>query len=269
MDIFIDSADLEEIKLAYGWGVVGGITTNPSLLKIAVEKRAKKGEKTDLKRYILELLTIAKGTPVSLEVSSFTTGAMIDEGKRLFTLFNPYNPGNLYIKIPVNPAFKEEDETHFDGIIAIRALTKLKIPINCTIISTPEQALLAAKAGANFISPFVGRIDDYLREKHTVTFEKKEYYPAEGQKGWNDNGIISGIDLVEKCVKIIKHYGFTTKVLAASLRNPRQVRDAALVGADIATLPLSVLRDMLKHPTTYEGMRKFTHDTVKEYTEMK
>ncbi len=272
MKIFIDSADLEEIRHAYGWGVADGVTTNPSLLKKAVEKRVKAGEKLDLKTYITEILEVAGGTPVSLEVTETAADGMIKQGKRLHKMFNPV-ADNVYIKIPVNPAFKEEDETHFDGLKAIRELSSSGIPVNCTLVFTPEQALLAAKAGAAFVSPFAGRIDDFIRKNNGVTFDKTDYYQAFGMEKdgelLEDNGVVSGIDLVEQCVIILKQYGMETEVLAASLRNTRQVREAALVGADIATIPYSVIRDMLKHYKTYEGMEKFTADIVPEYAELK
>ena len=178
---------------------------------------------------------------------------------------------NVYIKIPINPAFKDGDNTHFDGIKAIRELARHKIPVNCTLVFTPEQAWLAAKAGAAFISPFAGRIDDDLRKGSK--FNKTDYYPQEGKKKGasilNDNGIFSGVELVKECVKIMQLHDLKTEVLAASLRNTRQVRECALVGSHIATLPFSVIKDMLKHHKTYEGMEKFTADIVKEYEELK
>ncbi len=268
MKIFIDSADIDEIKQAYAWGVCDGITTNPSLLRKAVEKRQQKGEELDIKAYIQQILKIAKGTRVSLEVTETNAAGMVEEGRKLFALFNPV-ARNVYIKIPINPAFKNEDTTHFDGILAIKALAKLKIPVNCTLIFTPEQALLAAKAGAKIVSPFAGRIDDYLRVFQGFKFDKAEYYPAAGKMGsdgvFNDNGIVSGVDLVRQCVQILKNANLKTEVLAASLRNPRQVREAALVGAHIGTLPFEVIKEMLKHYKTYEGMANFTTDVVEEY----
>ena len=272
MKIFIDSADLDEIQQGFAWGVVDGVTTNPSLLKKAVEKRVKAGEKVDLRKYISEVLEVAGRTHVSLEVTEVTAEKMVEQGKRLYALFNPV-AGNVAIKIPVNPAFKDGDATHFDGIKAIRELTGAGIPVNTTLIFTPEQALLAAKAGARFLSPFAGRIDDDLRGKGSMKFDKSAYYPAAGMavdgKTLEDKGIVSGVDLVEQCVEIVGIYGFEAEVLAASLRNPRQVREAALVGAHIATLPFSVIRDMLKHHKTYEGMELFTADIVPEYAELK
>ena len=271
MKLFIDSADIDEIKQAYAWGVCDGITTNPSLLKKAVDARQKKGQKLNLKSYLTEILTVAKGTPVSLEVTETTAQGMIEQGKKLYVLFNPV-ARNVYIKIPINPAFKNEDTTHFDGIIAIQALAKIKIPVNCTLIFTPEQAMLAAKAGAKIVSPFAGRIDDYLRVFQGFKFDKTEYYPASGRMGkdgiFNDNGIVSGIDLVRQCVQMLKNYNYKTEVLAASLRNTRQVREAALVGAHIGTLPLNVIQDLLKHYKTYGGMENFTTDIVEEYVKL-
>jgi transaldolase len=270
MKIFIDSADLDEIQQGFAWGVVNGVTTNPSLLKQALEKRLKKGERVQLKDYITRILTVAGDAPVSLEVTEYTADGMIAQGIRLYEMFNPVE-GNVYIKIPVNPAFKDEDPTHFDGIRAIRELTKAGIPVNTTLIFTPEQALLAAKAGAAFVSPFAGRIDDDLRKKADISFDKLAYFPAAGMDvetgKLEDNGIVSGVDLVKQCVQIIELYKLKAEVLAASLRNPRQVRETALAGAHMATLPFVVLEKMLKHHKTYEGMASFTADAVPEYAQ--
>ncbi len=271
MKIFIDSADLDEIKQFYAWGIADGITTNPSLMKKAVDKRVEGGETLDLEAYINEILTIAGSTPVSLEVTETTAEGMITQGKALYNKFSTKN-NNVYIKIPINPAFSNEDDTHFAGIAAIKELKKDNIPINCTLIFTPEQALLAAKAGADFISPFCGRVDDYIRAQHELKFEKTDYFPRDGyqkdKKLIEDNGVVSGIDLVAQCVHIIKEYNLPSEILAASLRNPRQVREAALVGAHISTLPFTVVQDMLKHQKTYEGMKAFTKDIVPDYVTM-
>ncbi len=271
MKIFIDSADIDEIRQAYAWGIADGVTTNPSLLKKAVDIRKNKGQKINLKQYISEICKIAKGTPVSLEVTELSAEGMIKQAIILHKTFNKVAK-NVCIKVPVNPAFKDNDENHFDGIKVIKTLTRLKIRTNCTLIFTPEQALLAAKAGATYVSPFAGRIDDYIRTNAKLKFDKTAHFPVWGQtKGTavlHDNGIVSGIDLVEQSVHILKHYNLKTKVLAASLRNTRQVREAAMVGSDIATLPLSVIQDMLKHDKTYEGMKQFTKDIVPEYEEL-
>ena len=153
MKIFIDSADLDEIQQGYAWGVLDGVTTNPSLLKQAVDRRIKKGEKLDLKEYISRILQVAKGTPVSLEVTEFTYGGMIAQAKRLFQLFNPV-AGNVYIKIPVNPAFKSEDTTHFDGIRAIRELTDAGIPVNTTLDLHPRAGVDRRKGRGEVPQPF-------------------------------------------------------------------------------------------------------------------
>jgi transaldolase len=271
MKIFIDSADLDEIQKAFEWGVCDGITTNPSLVKKAVDKRKATGEKIDMKAYITKILHIAEGTPVSLEVTELTAEGMIAQGKKLFEMFNPVAE-NVNIKIPINPAMKNEDPSHFDGIRATCALSDDGIPVNCTLIFTPEQALLAAKAGAAYVSPFAGRVDDLLRKRTGLQFGKSDYFPAEGlvhkDELLEDSGIISGIDLVRQCVEILEMYEFDAEVIAASIRNPRQARESALVGAHIATLPFSVIRDMLKHEKTYEGIDLFTKDIVPEYVEM-
>lgn len=271
MKIFVDSAELEEIKQAFEWGIAEGVTTNPSLMKKAVQSRRQAGEDIDISSYIKQILKTASGTPVSLEVTEISAEGMIRQGKRLYELFNPV-ADNVTIKIPVDPAFKEEDATHFDGIRAIQALSSAGIPVNCTLVFTPEQALLAARAGAKFVSPFAGRVDDFLRSRGGIPFAKSDYYPMDGLEKdgavLNDDGIVSGIDMVAQCVQVLRYYGLGTDVLAASLRNPRQVREAALVGADVATIPFGVIRDLLKHHKTFEGMEKFTADVVPEYAEI-
>ncbi len=271
MKIFIDSADVEEIQQAYRWGVVDGVTTNPSLLKKAVDRRVSEGTKLDMKGYVAQILETSKGNPVSLEVTERSAEGMIAQGKKLYEMFNPI-AGNVNIKIPVNPTLTDDEEGHFDGIKAIRALSSEDIPVNCTLVFTPEQALLAAKAGATYVSPFAGRIDDLLRKNAGMKFEKADYFAAEGHekdgKVLSDDGIVSGIDLVRQCVDVLDYYGFETEVLAASLRNPRQVREAALVGADISTLPFAVIQDMLKHTKTFEGMKNFMNDIVQEYADL-
>ncbi len=194
---------------------------------------------------------------------------MVEQGKKLYKKFNKV-AGNVYIKIPVNPSFNSKPS--IDGIKAIESLSKKRIPINTTLIFTPEQALLAAKAGAKIVSPFAGRIDDLIRKNNKIKFKKEDYFPAEGyikkNKLLEDNGIVSGIDLVAETVKIFEKYKIQCEVLAASIRNPRQVREAALVGADITTIPLSVLKEMLTHKKTQEGMKDFTNDSIKKYKDL-
>lgn len=267
--IFIDSSKLEEIRRAYQYGLLDGVTTNPSLIRAAVEEEKKSGGNIDIKEYIKNILTLAKGLPVSLEVISTESDVMIKEGRKLFKMFNPV-AGNVYIKIPVNPSFEKDSKTNFDGLKAIKTLSSENIPINCTLIFTPEQALLAAKAGATFVSPFAGRVDDYLRSQNNITFGKNDYFPAIGKEKdgdvLEDNGIVSGVDLVAQIREIFDNYNITkTKVLASSMRNARQVREVALAGADIATLPLVVIEQLLSHYKTREGMQKFTSDVVPEY----
>ncbi|MBI4210014.1 MAG: transaldolase [Candidatus Diapherotrites archaeon] len=275
MKFFLDSALLSEIEQAYSTGICDGITMNPSLVKKAVDGLKADGERIDLEKYIKKALKTAKGTPVSLEVTDIGTAkAMVEQGKKLFKKFNPVAK-NVYIKIPVNPAFDQNPGKDFDGIRAINELHKAKIPVNCTLVFTPEQALAAAKAGADFVSPFAGRIDDMLRKEHShefAGFSKEDYYPLNGHmhegKMLEDNGIVSGIDLVAQIVSIFRRYGIKSQVLAASLRNARQVREAAIVGADIATMPFGVFRELARHRLTVEGMKKFTEDTPEEFRKL-
>jgi len=293
MKIFIDTAELDEIKQAFSWGVIDGVTTNPSLIKKAVDKR--KGEIT-MEEYIKEILKTVPG-PVSLEVIATKADEMIEQGRLLYGKFSPY--GEVAVKIPVNPSMGD-DGLDFDGLRAIRQLCREDIPVNCTLVMTPEQALLAAKAGAVYVSPFAGRIDDYIRArlgmKIGVDFKKEDYFDyellkrtsetklEENTKRFNsvaevyqskevkslvdlvqDNGIRSGVDLVAKILKIYRNYGYKTQVIAASIRNARQAREVAELGVDIATLPFEVIKEMIKHHKTVEGMRNFTADIVPTY----
>jgi transaldolase len=271
MKIFIDSALLHEIQDAYSFGILDGVTTNPSLLKQAVTDLQQKNQKISLENYIEQILLTAKNTPVSLEVTDYNYGQMVSQAKALYKRFN-HIANNVNIKIPVNTTFPEESGSEFEGLKAIKTLHKAKIPTNCTLIFTPEQALLAAKAGAAYVSPFAGRIDDYLRKQQDISFKKTDYYPQEGMFSKDtiiqDNGIISGVDLVAQIIDLFDIYQFKTEVIAASLRNTRQVREVALAGADIATIPFSVIKELLTHYKTKEGMQKFTDDVVPEYEQL-
>ena len=260
MKVFIDSADIDEIRQGYAAGILDGVTTNPSLIR----KAASSFKSMSMADYIREILKTAKGTPVSLEVIGRSYEEMVSEGKSLYNKFNAV-ARNVMIKIPINPSVSKD--VSFDGVRAIRELSQLGIPVNCTLIFTPEQALLAAKAGAKVVSPFAGRIDDYLRKKAKIRFDKADYYPMEGRKV-EDRGIVSGIDLVRKIVGIFRMRNIKSQTLAASLRNPQQVREAAIVGADIATVPWSVIAQLLHHEKTVEGVLGFTADIVPEYKEV-
>jgi len=167
---------------------------------------------------------------------------------------------------------KESCNASSDGIKAIKTLSKSKIKVNCTLIFTPEQALLASKAGAKIVSPFAGRVDDYIREMNRIKYKKEDYFPKggfkKGKKILTDKGIASGVDLIKKCVEILSKNKTKSEVLAASIRNRRQFREVAIAGADIATLPLSVMKSLLEHHKTVEGMRTFTKDIVPEYAKV-
>jgi transaldolase len=267
MKLFLDSADIEEIKKVKSYGILEGVTTNPSLIKKAAEKHKIK----NLETYIKKLLKICKTIPVSLEVIGTDYKEMVREGKILHKKFNKVSK-NVYVKIPINPCLKKSCSMKSDGIKAIQTLHKLKIKINCTLIFTPEQANFAAKAGANYVSPFVGREDDYLREMARIKFEKSDYFPKDGfknhKKMLEDNGLVSGVDLIKKINKNFKRSKTKTKILAASIRNQKQLRECEDAGANIATVPFPVIEKLISHPKTLEGMKKFTKDIVPEYKKM-
>ncbi|MFN4226859.1 MAG: transaldolase family protein [Candidatus Ratteibacteria bacterium] len=268
MKIFIDTAKIDEIETAFSWGIVDGVTTNPSLIKSAVDELKNKGEKIDIETYIKKILEIAgRNCPVSLEVIGIDYESMYREAKILYEKFNKV-ANNVVVKIPINPSLEEKD--NFDGLKTIYELSKEGIPVNVTLIMKVEQAILASKAGAKYVSPFAGRIDDYLRNKIGWNdFKKDAYFPENGiklnQEVVNDQGIISGVDLVKKIVDVFNKYNFKTEVIAASIRNSKQVREIAQTGCHIATIPFYVIKEMIVHYKTAEGMRKFVSDVVPEY----
>ncbi len=297
MKIFVDTADLNEIKEAESWGILDGVTTNPSLIKSAVNSSTRD---ISLEEHITEILKTVDG-PVSLEVAGTSYEDMVSEAETLYDKFNPMND-NVVIKIPVNPSMEEGDDD-FDGIKAIKKLSGEDIPINCTLIMSPNQALMAAKAGASYVSPFLGRIDDYIRKdiglERGEDYAKGTYYPEEVTERirqtnlqqhistkdpedliyrnkefmdmyeWgHDEGIVSGVDMVWSIKEIFDNYEFDTEILAASIRTARQARLCAEIGAEVATIPFNVIEDMMTHYKTKEGMKSFVDDVIPEYEEI-
>lgn len=212
MKFFLDTASIEEIKKGVEWNIVDGVTTNPTLI-------AKEGGK-NYKKMIEEITKIIKG-PVSAEVISTDMDGMISEAKELASI-----APNVVIKIPMTE----------DGIRACRKLSDEGIKVNVTLIFSPLQALIAAKANARYVSPFVGRLDDVGNP---------------------------GMEIVSEIVQIFQNYGFGTEIIVASIRNPEHVRIAALQGADISTMPFSILKQLFKHPLTDLGIQRFLDDYKK------
>ncbi len=208
MKFFIDTANIAEIKEANAMGMVDGVTTNPSLI-------AKEGG--DFKEIITEICAIVDG-PISAEVISLETDGMVAEARDLAKIHD-----NITVKVPMT----------VDGLKATRQLASEGIKTNVTLIFSPLQALMAAKAGATFVSPFVGRLDDLSQE---------------------------GMLLVEQIVEIYSNYAYDTEIIVASIRNPLHVLDAALIGADISTIPFNVLSKLAAHPLTDKGIQAFLDD---------
>jgi len=211
MKIFIDTANLEEIKKAHALGVISGVTTNPSLI-------AKEGR--NFKEVVQEICQIVDG-PISAEVISLEAEGMVAEARELAQI----HP-NIVIKIPMTP----------EGLKATKELAGLGIKTNVTLVFSANQALLAALAGATYVSPFVGRLDDVGQE---------------------------GLELIREIVHIYLQYGFKTEIIAASIRHPMHVTDAAKAGAHIATIPYKVIEQMTQHPLTDLGIEKFLADWEK------
>jgi transaldolase len=214
MKFFIDTANIEEIKEANSMGMADGVTTNPTLIA---------REKGNFEDIIKEICKIVDG-PISAEVISLDTEGMLKEARHLASIHK-----NIVVKIPMT----------IDGIKATRQLSEEGIKTNVTLIFSPLQALMAAKAGATYVSPFIGRLDDISNE---------------------------GILLVEQIVEIFNNYAFETEVIVASVRNPLHVLDAALMGADIATIPFKVLSKFASHPLTDKGIKAFLDDWNKANT---
>src|SRR4030067_52816 len=211
MKFFIDTANIDEIRTADEWGLVDGVTTNPSL--VAREKRS-------FKDLIAEICTIIDG-PISAEAVSLDAKGMIGEARELSKIHK-----NIVVKIPMTA----------EGLKAVKVVSKEGIKTNVTLVFSPSQALLAAQAGATYVSPFVGRLDDI---SHV------------------------GMDLIEQILIIFDNYGFETEVIVASIRNPLHVVDAALMGAHVATIPYNVMLQLSKHPLTDIGIKKFLDDWEK------
>lgn len=211
MKIFLDTANISAIKMYNDMGLVDGITTNPSLM-------AKEGG--DPQKVMEEIVQIIKGD-VSLEVLSLETDGMLEEGRRLRKYGN-----NVIVKCPLTP----------DGLKACKILTSENIPVNVTLCFSVNQAILAAKAGAKYVSPFIGRLDD------------------NGQDGMN---------LIKEIRQVFDNYNFSTQILVASVRHPMHVVEAAKIGADVVTLPPDILGKMLKHPLTDIGLKNFLADWEK------
>ena len=212
MKFFIDTANIEEITKANELGMVDGVTTNPSLV-------AKEGR--EFKGLLKEICALVDG-PVSAEVVSVDTEGMVREARELAGMAD-----NIVVKIPLIE----------EGLKAVKILAQEGIKTNVTLCFSPVQALMAAKAGAAYISPFVGRLDDISHR---------------------------GMELAEQIITIYENYGFETEVIVASVRNPIHVLDAALMGADIATIPFKVIRQLIKHPLTAIGLEKFLADWKKQ-----
>ena len=214
MKFFIDTADLAEIQEAGEMGVLDGVTTNPSLMKIAAERA---GKPLDFHEHIAKICDLVPGD-VSAEVTAVDFDGIMEQGRTLAAIRS-----NVVVKVPLI----------LDGIKAINALAREGIRSNCTLCFSPTQALLAAKAGAAYISPFIGRIDDISSE---------------------------GMKLVQEIIAIYETYGYGTEVLAASIRHPMHVLESALMGAHVATMPLGVIKKLLAHPLTDSGLAKFMAD---------
>jgi transaldolase len=208
---FIDTANIKEIKEAAELGLIDGVTTNPSLI-------AKEGRES--RELIEEICSIVDG-PISAEVISLEAKGMVKEGRELSRIHK-----NIVIKIPMTK----------DGLKATRTLTQEGIRVNTTLVFSPVQALLAAKAGSTYVSPFVGRLDDV------------SHY---------------GMELVDQILTIYDNYDFETEVIVASIRNPLHVLEAALMGADVATIPFKVIEQLARHPLTDVGIERFLADWKK------
>jgi len=208
MEFFIDTANVDDIREAVSWGIICGVTTNPSLI-------AREGRK--LIDVIKEITDLVNG-PISAEVKEASAEEMVEEAFG-YARLHP----NIVIKIPMT----------FEGLKAVKVLSANRIPTNVTLVFSVPQALMAAKAGATYVSPFLGRLDDYTKSDH------------------------AGYELLEDIRLAFDNYDIQTKIIAASIRHPEHVTQAALAGAEIATIPFKVLKEMIEHPLTTKGLEIF------------
>lgn len=210
MKFFVDTANVDEIRELESYGLIDGVTTNPSLIK-------KSGR--DFVEVITEICSVTNG-PVSAEVIALDTAGMLAEGRKLAAIAD-----NIVVKLPLT----------LDGLAACQTFSKEGIKTNVTLCFSANQALLAAKAGATYISPFIGRLDDIH---------------------------IDGMELIQEIRVIYDNYGFDTEILAASIRSPMHVKECALVGADVGTAPAGVIKALVKHPLTQAGLDQFVKDAA-------
>ncbi|MFB0564921.1 MAG: fructose-6-phosphate aldolase [Candidatus Aminicenantaceae bacterium] len=208
MKFFLDTANLNQIKDAASWGIVDGVTTNPTLVS---------KENVKFETLIRQISKIVPG-PISVEAVSVEAKDIIKEARGLAKLAD-----NVVVKVPIN----------IEGLKAIKVLSQEGIDVNTTLVFSPTQALLAAKAGARYVSPFIGRLDDISHP---------------------------GMDIIEQVMVIFDNYGIETEVIVASIRHPLHVVEASLIGADIVTVPFAVLEKLVKHPLTDIGMERFLKD---------
>ncbi len=216
MKFFLDTAFVEEIREVASWGILDGVTTNPTL--VAKTKRR-------YREVLEEICSIVEG-PVSAEVLSLDYEGMVKEARELSKIHK-----NITVKIPMTK----------EGLKAVKTLSQEGIKTNVTLVFSPSQAILAAKSGATFVSPFVGRLDDISHE---------------------------GMGLIRTIVPIFEYYGFSTEIIVASVRHPRHVVEAAEIGADIVTVPFKVMEQLLKHPLTDIGIERFLNDWRKAFGEL-
>lgn len=272
MKLFLDTATLDHIKDAVLWGIIDGVTTSPPKLKQALDTLRGTPDEMDMESYLKNILATAGRTrPVTLDLPGRTGEEMIEQGMQLYEVFNQV-VGNVVISIPVCTPIGDNPGRWFDGITAIRRLDEERIPVNASMVFTPEQALLAAKAGADYVSPLAGAVDDRIRTSAGIAFEQSDYFPLEGitmppdhTKGVEDRGLVSGVDLIDHIVTIFDEYELECEVLATSIRNPQQLREIALSGAHIATIPYDVLTAMIHHPGTAAGIDSCCDSLTGEY----
>ena len=266
MKFFADTANLEEIACLNETGLLDGVTTNPTLMKKEFGEGATKEQ---VHEHTYKILEIVRG-PVSLEVASLTAEKMIEEGRFLSKTFNRKGC-EIVIKIPISTYHPVDygQSGPFEGVKAIRALRHEGIPVNCTLIMSPEQAVMAAKAGANYVSPFMGRLNDDAYRELEVSAEKGEHVDEALLRhfAWEKHKDISdGARLIRETIQALQNYrfgGILPQVLASSIRNRHDLRAALLAGADIATMPYAVFVEAVTHPLTEAGIASFTKDAEK------
>jgi len=268
MKLFLDSANIDEIKELNKYGLIYGVTTTVKSIKRYVQKEE---EDINLKKYMKSMLKINRKIPFFFDINDINKETFLKNGKNLYEELRKHymfiRISNLYMNVPIDFSFSYVPD--FNGLRMIRNFKENKIPVNASLITKPEQALLAAEAGAKFVTINIGDVDDFIRKSSKVKFKENDYFPAQGLKKRGkvieDEGIVSGIDLVYECVALFKERKNGCKIIVSDIRNSKQLREAMFTGADYVSAPYSLIKEGLHHDQTVKSLISYTRNVFEDY----